>query len=736
MAAKTKCETISSLRKSIRKASISKSELETSEFLIIAVHRYLNDPKHVSQIGVIGGQGQLLDVIQITLVDTTHKMRAILSPQLNKLVQTCKLQAGHTVRLKKCRLHFDETDLSGSNVVIVEEVQVTGFKELEDPSELSSLQWCEDSGYLEQMYIPMTSSRGYFTSVWSTMEMYGPIWKTTVPAVTKLCDTKIQDIYSIKDLAKKWSTVKIANPVLMVKVLLKSRMIHYAKPGKNDKWPFQAHLLIGDKTGACTAVLWNAMCPRFYFSIKEGTVLLLKKFTVKKSFQSQPRFKPRLQNTQFFDIDINLNSHHPESEVRVFDNASIPDEIELPPLQYNFITRKQAGCLPNNFICDIAGIVSYVGRFEREPMNTDKFGVDSGGFWVRRWIQLIDASSSKPFYLQIYKIAEGMTNLDIHPGVKLVCSHVRLVQNLDHLSTSHTSRLVFLTTTAESQISLLNEELYEELKEKPVIKRLWKWAAAQECKNRLAVSSVGGYINFPPLPDTIDSIKTCLKDTQLVASGDWENTFTSFNFREYRQILVQATMVKVKFNLEHCNSHMTKKSSQKKAKLSDVEMTLDPDIYQNEHNMMSIGSGHLDRDISFPIKYSADLWQALRSSLQFPHTELVAGQQTGGTDIGEHCIKVPYISITWAGLNSQVLLTSHLPIVHTLQDDASFLNILTGAAYSDTESKAGNQFGNIQQIMSTVKDCADRRFLVVLDCYQGDTENTEIMVNRAALTGS
>jgi hypothetical protein len=71
------------------------------------------------------------------------------------------------------------------------------------------------------------------------------------------------------------------------------------------------------------------------------------------------------------------------------------------------------------------------------------------------------------------------------------------------------------------------------------------------------------------------------------------------------------------------------------AKLSDVEMTLDPDIYQNEHNMMSIGSGHLDRDISFPIKYSADLWQALRSSLQFPHTELEAGQQTGDVDIGK-----------------------------------------------------------------------------------------------------
>ena len=48
-----------------------------------------------------------------------------------------------------------------------------------------------------------------------------------------------------------------------------------------------------------------------------------------------------------------------------------------------------------------------------------------------------------------------MTNLDIYPGMKLVCSHVRLVQNLDHLSTSHTGRLVFLTTTAESQVHRL-----------------------------------------------------------------------------------------------------------------------------------------------------------------------------------------------------------------------------------------------------------------------------------------
>ena len=103
---------------------------------------------------------------------------------------------------------------------------------------------------------------------------------------------------------------------------------------------------------------------------------------------------------------------------------------------------------------------------------------------------------------------------------------------------------------------------------------------------------------------------------------------------------------------------------------------------------------------------------------------------------GDHCLKVPYISITWAGLNSQVLLHSHLPVVHTLHEDATLLNILSGTAYSDTMTKADNKFTDLQRFISTVKDCADKRFLIVLDCYQGDTENTEIMVNRAVPTGS
>jgi len=42
-----------------------------------------------------------------------------------------------------------------------------------------------------------------------------------------------------------------------------------------------------------------------------------------------------LNNLPLFDIDVNLNSHNPESEVRLLDESLPPDSIQLPDLQHN-----------------------------------------------------------------------------------------------------------------------------------------------------------------------------------------------------------------------------------------------------------------------------------------------------------------------------------------------------------------------------------------------------------------
>ena len=49
------------------------------------------------------------------------------------------------------------------------------------------------------------------------------------------------DLYSIKEIAQNWRCLK--SPPIVVRVLCKKRVIHYAKSYKNDKWPLQVLFL-------------------------------------------------------------------------------------------------------------------------------------------------------------------------------------------------------------------------------------------------------------------------------------------------------------------------------------------------------------------------------------------------------------------------------------------------------------------------------------------------------------
>jgi len=61
-------------------------------FQVLAIHRYLSDPKHLNQVGSNQGQGyNFLDVISIILADNTHKLKAVFAPNLNRLVQNCEV---------------------------------------------------------------------------------------------------------------------------------------------------------------------------------------------------------------------------------------------------------------------------------------------------------------------------------------------------------------------------------------------------------------------------------------------------------------------------------------------------------------------------------------------------------------------------------------------------------------------------------------------------------------------
>ena len=48
-----------------------------------------------------------------------------------------------------------------------------------------------------------------------------------------------QDVLGIKDVAQRWTDEKSSLPYLIVRVLHGARLLHFAKPHKVDKWPFQ-----------------------------------------------------------------------------------------------------------------------------------------------------------------------------------------------------------------------------------------------------------------------------------------------------------------------------------------------------------------------------------------------------------------------------------------------------------------------------------------------------------------
>ena len=96
---------------------------------------------------------------------------------------------------------------------------------------------------------------------------------------------------------------------------------------------------------------------------------------------------------------------------------------------------------------------------------------------------------------------------------------------------------------------------------------------------------------------------------------------------------------------------------------------------------------------------------------------------------------MPYFTVSWIGLNTRILLQTILLCPHHLQPNTQFLDLLIGSSTSPTSlvSEAEYRFSgsDLRTVIDSGRHCANKRFLLVLDCYQGDGENIEIILNRA-----
>ena len=65
-----------------------------------------------------------------------------------------------------------------------------------------------------------------------------------VEVSSSLGNISSQDLYTVGEVANRWHAVQAARPHLLLRVMRRSKLFHYARPNTRDKWPFQVGLAL------------------------------------------------------------------------------------------------------------------------------------------------------------------------------------------------------------------------------------------------------------------------------------------------------------------------------------------------------------------------------------------------------------------------------------------------------------------------------------------------------------
>ncbi|XP_067681232.1 RPA-related protein RADX-like [Haliotis asinina] len=701
------------LEDAIRIAELNNTGLRTEDFIVLCINRYLADPEYTKQTN--SDTSQVLDVHDITLADTSTKRKLLLSNNLNFYVQQNKLRVGSTVCLTKCKVRFDETDLQAESLIIIEELHVTGQKTAEDFIDSYDLPWFPESNVRQTGSIPIASGRGSYVSVWTSNDVVIPESEDTVPAQNDLDEPLTLDLCSIKEMATRWGRIQSAKPPVLVRVVRKARLLNYAKPDKTEKWPYQHHLLVCDKSGYCTLVLWNVVCLKYLKQIKEGSILMLRNFTVKRSFSINYQWHIQDNGLDIYPIDLNINAHHPKGEILILNNRSLPRLLRLAELKYRLVTRNQLSSLPDNVVCDIAGVVVYVGRVEREATRGRTQG-DSGGFWLRRWVHIRDHTHDKPFILQMYRGQDSVFD-SLKPHQVVMCRHVRVRHNLASLSHSRQHRHVYVTTTAVSQCVTTQHALSPSV-------RAWMINLSRRLTDMELDMSVGGYFSYPPLPHSFAEFKSHYPNITITPCSAWREALERSSFMQHIRLYTQAKLAAVKFHgLETTTAQQKQK---KKQKVDPLETVVNPDTHQNIERFDSLGDHEVVDGHLCPVYYNRGDKLAW---INLPPTDQPK-PEVGGPKFQE---PEEMFVITWQGLNNHVLL-------HSLRDVScvdfpkrtDFADFLEGK-YDTEMNEEGSEVSaqTVRQLLHSAENYGSQRFLVVLDLYRDSDTHVEVVLNRA-----
>ncbi|XP_076464298.1 RPA-related protein RADX-like [Babylonia areolata] len=682
---------------------------EQSLLTVTDIQRYIVDPVFLQQTGLTDPYAY--DAYDLTVADSRRRVRVVLSTSLDHLVAKRKIKVGSRVRLTSVKVRYDETRVNGPGIPVVEDLTVVSQHHAAAIDDLNMLPWYPENDVADTCH-PVASRRGYYMDLWSNTDVANTADDFQVQASGSLGNVSSPDLYSVREIAAHWQTLRASRPRLLLRVMRRSKLFHYARPSKTDRWPFQLHLVVGDETGCCMAVFWNVMAPRYLNFLQEGSVILVRNFTVKPRFQvaEHPLWVP--PGHTWHDIDININAHNPLAEVTLIDERDVEDlhDVRLPSLTTNFISRRELRYIPDGYMCDIAGVVTFVGDVQREKAK-GKSGLSSGGFWQKRWLHVVDHSSNLPFVVQLYRGVQKQEFEDggLMTGAFIVCRNMRVVRGLDSVQSSREPRHVYVTSSKETQlyVSEVDEDVDYPFPDDTMLTSARRFARARSQDRVTHRGSLWRMLfSFPLQPTSFEAFTMQHEKLELTPCSGWPALVDSLTYRESAQIAVQAALLDVKFHPGHARIRRSKRTHTSQNQ-------------QNQQVTSTSGATAEDGTVYLGYKYT-------------PLADDAESRPEGMTNMNED----DCFTFQWRGLNADIVLNTVRPCnLRSCPSNLTLHALLSGSC----DARPGEATVDVREdVARRLEESANfrsvaslTRYLVLLDLYCVDGQTAVMGVNRA-----
>ncbi|XP_055082694.1 RPA-related protein RADX [Periophthalmus magnuspinnatus] len=507
---------------------------DTSPVTVVALHRYLAD----------SGEAQQQDdsySYDVTLTDGVWRAKCFLHSSLNHVVHKNYLRTGTDISITQCSFVYNERRL-GHGYLCIEDLTCrtdTCTVRTYD-KDISALPILVKHGMERtislQSDVPLQVSRKHYLPLWNNDDPDGEMWASEPLSENTVLD--VSKITFLCNLEGQFQNLQKPFP-LLVKIIHKSRLRYYGKYGLNIDYPYMTYFEVADQSGTMSLVLWNDLCPEFYQRLHEGTVLYLQNYSLKRSYlnRSRPHMDHYRMNA-FNSVEICLNPRKPASVITIISPKSVLPQWGLPEISYRFITRSELNQLSNNFVCDIIGLVTFVGRVERIRCKANK-GLPEK-YWTYRWIHAVDGTSDLPLIIEMFSSSQPEIFSHICPMTYLVCTQMRLC----HVN----GGLPYLTSSCETRMFITGYHKGQPYVSDPKVKSFIQWTKTLKDNVILQKTTLGGYYSYPRAPKIfIQSVESASGQVPLVAAADLKKEFETLQYREHKRVAIQGQIMAVQF---------------------------------------------------------------------------------------------------------------------------------------------------------------------------------------------